>query len=728
MPDALTAPAWAAVTALAILAGWVLSGRAFPGDGVLRRAGHTALGFWACVAAVATALGAAGALSSGALLAGVACVAALALWVAHTKTVAYRLLPKVDPPPPAPDEPPSRWDAVWLSLWTLWLTYAVGRVVVGGLLEFPTDFDTLMYHLPLIDQWLRAGSTYAPDDAVWYNPSNGELMGLWMVAPYSGDFLISLNNLPAVVLLGTSALELGQQLGLGRWLRNVAALAVVSNYAVTRQLLDAKNDVAAAALFFAAVAYGFRYLREQRPASLALCATALGMLAGVKYYAAAYAAVAWLGLAGTAWLARGPRAAGRVVLASLAGTCLLAGYWYARNAWVTGTPVYPKGFSAADDPLADIRPDLWQTTLLGNGRPEVFSLFVKAVGVMAGPYNVAAFLLLPATSAWLACSGLWLLGVGRAAASLRVGIGLMAPAAGVALGLTPFAVETTPDTMNMLLGAYLPVRFGLCFLGLTVVAMAVCAQDFGRGVGALAGRMSGRGPWPARAAAVLAAAPAVALTAGAVWQQWRMIAWRLPGDKVDSALVAVNLLLAGGVALACWHAWPRLRPVLACAAALALCAGAGLAADWLGRRWHAGFADHFDRQFGGAMFSRLADREPEKTHVCVIGYRYYPFFGSGRQFRASRPEYLPSYPRLLAYLWEHDATVVAAVHTDSVGTGRYQGRQEWLRENPQLFRLIQETPHYGLWEVDRERLEAAVRQAAPPAGAALTIGRGNAND
>jgi hypothetical protein len=81
--------------------------------------------------------------------------------------------------------------------WLLVLSFWAARVLLEGLPNFPRDFDSLMYHIPLIDHWLQAGSLYAPDCPLWYNASNNELLRLRIVAPFSGDFLVALNNVPA---------------------------------------------------------------------------------------------------------------------------------------------------------------------------------------------------------------------------------------------------------------------------------------------------------------------------------------------------------------------------------------------------------------------------------------------------------------------------------------------------------------------------------------------------
>jgi hypothetical protein len=107
-----------------------------------------------------------------------------------------------------------RWGGTcWRWFWAF-AAGAFAHVVAHGLLCFPDDFDNLMYHLPLIDHWLQRGSLCAPDGANWFLPANNELLGVWLAAPFSGDFLVGLNNVPAVVLWAAALFELCRQLGL----------------------------------------------------------------------------------------------------------------------------------------------------------------------------------------------------------------------------------------------------------------------------------------------------------------------------------------------------------------------------------------------------------------------------------------------------------------------------------------------------------------------------------
>jgi hypothetical protein len=265
--DLLWGLVWAAVTAMIVRLGWAAATRLFPGDGYIDLVQHTIVIVIAQITVATIIIGGLGYLSPGSLLeAGtiVAVVTRVAVGRLHLPTTRTR------------DE----CDRGWLAIWLLVFAGCAGYTVIRGLLCFPADWDTLMYHLPLVDHWLQAGSLYAPDALRWSMPGNNEIVILWMVAPFSGDFLSVLGNIPAVILLACSARALGGLTGASVTWRNLGALAVVTNSVVSNQLVDAENDVAVAAMFLAGLTYGLRYASEGRLGDLLLGAVSLGLLGG----------------------------------------------------------------------------------------------------------------------------------------------------------------------------------------------------------------------------------------------------------------------------------------------------------------------------------------------------------------------------------------------------------------------------------------------------------------
>ena len=268
------------------------------------------------------------------------------------------------------------------------MAYLLSFVLINGIGKIPEDWDTLMYHLSRIDQWIQSASLHVSDCYNWSHPGNNELIGLWMVAPFSGDFLISLNNLPAVGLLGFASISLGRSLGLSHGLSYLTAAAIVSNAVVFRQLLDAKNDIAVAGLFVACLSYGLRAARSDRFADLVWGGLSIGLLGGVKYNAIGYAGLALATIALIVATARGFRAA--VKFGAVWSLCLISwgGFWYIRNALMVGSPLYPVGFTPESDVLTLVYPELRRSSLWGCGRLEVLPLAIDAIWRMAGPAHL----------------------------------------------------------------------------------------------------------------------------------------------------------------------------------------------------------------------------------------------------------------------------------------------------------------------------------------------------
>jgi hypothetical protein len=724
--DAIVAPVWLGATLLLCWAAWRVGQQLFPHDGHASRLMHTIVLSWACIVGVATLLGSLGWLSPALLLAGVGAVAGLA-WrrCRHIPGTSQPLetWPSADQ---AIEEDSLRFSYAWLMLWGLVLALAVSHIIWRGLLRFPDDWDTLNYHLPLIVQWLHRGNLYVPEDAAWPVPGNNELLGFWLVGPFSGDFLISWINLPSVLLLAVGTVELAWNLGLARPWRNLTTLAVLASWPVLRHLSDAENDVAAAGLFMTVLAYSLRYARKDRQTDLALAAVSLGLLTGVKYYALGYAWVAGLGLVLLVLATRGRRAAVKVGLVLSLGVGLWGGYWYVRNLCLTGSPIYPQGIWPANDHLRQVRlstgqTPVWQTTLLGSGRPEVFPLLHQAIWRFTGPCHAAACFLLPILVAWLLGSGMWLRYYAKSRGLPRFTLAFWVLAAGVIWSVTPFTVEVAGGTLDSLRRGMAPIRYGLCFLSLSVVCLALLFQDLIRGfrrflrfvlphtrLEATTGEPSARHFTLAALDSIFVYLLLGAATGAVVYQTTLLAQHYLREDLLDLLLLATNLWLAGLTAVCIWQSFPHWRRMLTAVLTPGVLAAWVIGVAALSHNWHTGFAAHYDSLPGWRNVSRILRMNPATARICTLTYRYYPLFGSRRQFQVCRPYWLPSYEALLTYLRDHDVSLVIAQLNDPSALRRYSGKCDWLREHPDLFLPLQNGSQYFICRVDQESLSSTL--------------------
>jgi hypothetical protein len=698
MNDAVAAVVWLAVNSLLVASAWRLSRRLFPRDGLGETTIHVVTLCWGCIVGNVLVLGALGILSAGRLLASVSatCVAALAVaWAAGPRApraalggVCARQAAKG-----------MRW---WTIAWGMLASLLLARVALHGLWAFPSDWDTLAYHVPLVDHWLRNGTLYVPACAFWYSPGNNEALGLWLVAPFSGDFLIALNNLPALILLASAAVELLSAFGVSPSLSHLASMAIVATRATWRQIVSAENDVAVAALFLAMLVYGLRYARRGRRADLALASLAVGLLSGVKYYALGYAGVAGLAVLSIVAVLRGWRVAARAAAVGLAGIVVLSGYWYLRNAWASGTPLYPKGFTEATDTWSAIRPDSRTSTLLGSGRSEVWPLLAFSVATHAGACQLAAALLLPATLLWLALSARQRRNGLARTRILRTWLVPLTVLSFLVFLNTPNVVETVPGTMNMLRWQYHPVRFGLCPLSLAVVALAVVAGDAAGSLTRAARRWAT--PWIA-ATCRLGGWGVYGLFSACVVCQAAVHGRE--DVALDHLLLAADIFIAGVLlALLTTSSSPFDRRVLHAVALCAVAAGV-LGCHRLSVRWHRHFVQHYDTSyFHVPVLAQLSSLDASRERICICDDRYYPFFGSRRQFDVCRPLWVPDRARLRNYLRDHRITLLVARNHDASPRRRYASVRQWIAERPGPFQPFYEDGRFTIVRVDRDRLRA----------------------
>jgi hypothetical protein len=686
---------WFGVTGLIGWSGWRAASQLFPAEAASVRVGHAVVLGWAQVVLAAMAIGMTGLLAAGSLLVAGTVVALLT----------QVLVTMVRRPHHGGGTPPlagNRHGRGWPLLWAAVFAAAAGHIVVHGLLRFPEDWDTLMYHLPLVNHWLQAGSLYAPDDLRWSDPGNNELIALWVVAPFSGDFLYALNNLPAAVLLAWGAYQLAHQVGVtGPWC-HLGALAVVSNFVVVKQLGDAENDVAVAGLLLSGLAYGLRYAAGGRRTDLGFGAVCLGLLAGVKYYALGYVAVAAVLLVFLVARQRGLRAAAGAAGVGAAGILLFGGYWYARN-WVCGgSPVHPLGAPAGAD-LATRYPAVWRTTFLGNGSPEVPGLAVTAVWSLVGPVYLAALLTLPAT----VVSGVW-----RRSPQRPACLTLAAATVGslMVLLVTPFAVEDVPGTLNQMHWKYCPVRYGLCSLSLSVLTLVAAVDRVSNVRWRRAEMVSGR---PASVAAVV-------FSVGVAYQLWLACQPGWGEEGIDVGLIATTgILLAvnlGWFAPACGRA----RSVAGTIAVLIGMVGVVAAVGVLSARWHAGYAPFYDRMLGRGLFAHMGQQLPHGSAVYVLDLRAYPFFGSSRQFRVCQTSPQSSCDDWVGYIRSRRVVVVAARFDLSHDWRSWRAMHAWLADHPDEFVPAVDMPWpYAVYWVVRDGLARLETPSATPRGVDL---------
>jgi hypothetical protein len=204
-------------------------------------------------------------------------------------------------------------------------------------------YDTLSYHLHVPATWiadrrLQIVPAVFGDPSSAYAPSNLELWFAFLMAPLHSDYLASSGQLPFAALAALAIAAAVREAGGRRSAALAAALVFLLIPEVWQQARTAMTDLGLAALLLASLPFSLRVARQGREGDVLTAATALGLAVGTKYVglplALPFALVAVLS-------ARSARRRARPALAATALVLATGGFWYLRNALVTGNPFYP---------------------------------------------------------------------------------------------------------------------------------------------------------------------------------------------------------------------------------------------------------------------------------------------------------------------------------------------------------------------------------------------------
>lgn len=341
-----------------------------------------------------------------------------------------------------------------------WLAFAATLLLlVTAPLYPPVHWDDLMYHLPHVREWLRAGRLTINE---------------WIRYPY---FPFNFHLLFAASMAVTGDLNSGLMHALAGWLAALVLYRAAANLAgpvsgfiaaflwlfLAKGLFETSYiDMGVALFILCAVVFFFMWLQDGRrqPALLVAAAFFLGLAAGTKYQAVVYLPFFALGAL------IHERRAGVWLKATLA-FLLPCAFWYVRNTILTGNPVNPLAggiFGYTDWNEADYA---WQLADLRNARGW------------------------PPAELWLA-----LLPLAFAAAWRDAGVRWL-----MLLSLYAVAVWCITSGYDRYLLPYYPVLSLLAALGIAYLARALPAFASAAGWQAAARRGAAAGAWALRSTA-----------------------------------------------------------------------------------------------------------------------------------------------------------------------------------------------------------------------------------
>ena len=216
-------------------------------------------------------------------------------------------------------------------------------------------WDDYTYHLVYPALWLRERAIAAVTPAhaftmqAWY-PMSAGVVATWFMVPFSawrGDSLawVSLTGPVYGGIVISGAAELAARLGSRpfAWAVPVVLFATSQRTGVMASSFS-DADLALAAALFGALVFAIPRSADESARVIAIDACYAAPLTGLAIGVKASAAPAVILILVVMVLRARRRGATRIAAVFAVSWVVMAGYWYARNVWHTGNPVYPAAF------------------------------------------------------------------------------------------------------------------------------------------------------------------------------------------------------------------------------------------------------------------------------------------------------------------------------------------------------------------------------------------------
>lgn len=233
--------------------------------------------------------------------------------------------------------------------------------VFTGVLYPPVEWDSLMYHLPAVGHYMQQQSIADPplpmtaysdtgiDGSVWVNsfPKNIELFFLWATILPGSDTIVDLVELVFAFAGALAVYILARRFNVSRLWAVTAGFLYFLTPIVIAQSRSGLIDVSTNALILTVLALLYRQSGERRFEEVVVAGVAMGIVLGAKWSALLILPILLSMLIGQRiyWNRRDRRPVWLPVVkesASFLLPALLFGfYWYAKNWYLYGNPLWP---------------------------------------------------------------------------------------------------------------------------------------------------------------------------------------------------------------------------------------------------------------------------------------------------------------------------------------------------------------------------------------------------
>lgn len=232
-----------------------------------------------------------------------------------------------------------------------WVWGIFGFLVLFGAIElfnafvqYPWEYDTIAYHMPIVVEWLQAESLWKVFYAVWggplgYYPSHHELLLSWLIIPFGNDYLANLLNFPIIAVMVVVIYKILREMNVEAFLAWMAGALVMVMPIFLRQFGTGQVDLLMALGVLISWYYFLRTHKRRDGLLLIPLLLNMAIMLGTKYLSIIYIIpiVVVFFFLHQSW--RKTHRWWWLWFLVILGT--LGSMWYWRNLILTGNPLFP---------------------------------------------------------------------------------------------------------------------------------------------------------------------------------------------------------------------------------------------------------------------------------------------------------------------------------------------------------------------------------------------------
>ncbi|MBD3330469.1 phospholipid carrier-dependent glycosyltransferase [Candidatus Peregrinibacteria bacterium] len=263
-----------------------------------------------------------------------------------------------------------------------------------ALFQIPLEFDAMIYHLPIVTEWLQTGSLTdiyytAFAGPLAYYPGNFDLFYLWSILSLHNDFFVNLLNFPLLILLTVGIYKTSINFGISKKISLFASAFSLYLPVFFQQAGTAFVDI----YFILTFVLAIYFLQEiskniKSKHNSILFGLTLGLFMGTKYLGLPYGFILLIIFLFIHLIK--PKKQYILIIWGVGSTLLTGAFFYFRN-WVnSGNPIFPvelklfgktffEGYPNANKQLSGS--SLWEHMNEASAIKEFFEAFWTMTGL-----------------------------------------------------------------------------------------------------------------------------------------------------------------------------------------------------------------------------------------------------------------------------------------------------------------------------------------------------------